>query len=451
MSLQDLTLFELFFGADLTKRQKVTKGLSAFLILGVISVGIIYLLNHREIFIKEANAQQTTERLQTVQATAVEPAQGYSVNRHYTGDVVPRRVTELSFEIPGRVIQVMVQDGDRVKEGQVIATLEGRKLNAGKTQLEAAFASAKARLDEMIAGPRAEKLAQARAQVAALDAQIALNKKQLDRAEKLRAMNTISEDQLDRLRFGLQSLRSNREAAYQQYAELKAGTRKEQILAQKAQVAGLKAQLQSLLIDIDNATLKAPFAGTVAKRHLSEGTVVNAGVPVIRLVESDALEARIGVPIEVLKNPQLQVGQDVDLELLGGQVAKATVTTHMPEIDLKTRTSTLRLSFKKNPDAVLLKPGQVARLTLTRAIEQQGFWMPLTALARSDRGLWACYVLVEVTDGDADHYELKRCDVEVLHSKGSQAYIRGPLKKGSKIVRGGLRRLVPGQRVRLLP
>lgn len=449
MNLQDLSLSELFFGENLTKRQKVTKGFSASVVLGAIAFGVIYLATHRDIFVKTANAQQATERFQSVQGIALETATGYDIARHYTGDVTARRVTELSFELPGRVLKVHVEDGDPVKRGEVIATLEGEKLGAAKIRLEAAHAGASARLKEMIAGPRSEKLAQASAQVVALDAQITLKKKQLKRAQKLRSINTISEDQLDQLVFGLQALQANRESAYQQFAELKAGVRNEKIEAQRALLAELSAQLKSLLIDIDHATLKAPFAGTVAKRYISEGTVVNAGIPVIRLVESGALEARIGVPAEVLNNPQLKIGATVDLELLGGTTAKATITTHMPEIDLSTRTSTLRMTFPGTAKSQILKPGQVARLTLVRSIQEHGFWLPLSALARSDRGLWACYVIVE-KDGGPDLYELKRCDVEVLHSKGSNAFIRGPLEAGTKVVHGGLRRLVPGQSVRLI-
>ncbi|MDF1667690.1 MAG: hypothetical protein P1V97_38490 [Planctomycetota bacterium] len=53
---------------------------------------------HRELIVKKAVAQQTTERFQAVQTIALETATGYQVSRHYTGDVSARRVTELSFE-----------------------------------------------------------------------------------------------------------------------------------------------------------------------------------------------------------------------------------------------------------------------------------------------------------------------------------------------------------------
>ena len=81
-----------------------------------------------------------------------------------------------------------------------------------------------------------------------------------------------------------------------------------------------------------------------------------------------------------------------------------------------------------------------------------GTWLPLSALTESSRGLWAAYVAVELpaqenTDG-ATHRLLRR-DVEIVHTDSERVFVRGTLADGDAVVREGLQRLVPGQRVRL--
>ena len=81
-----------------------------------------------------------------------------------------------------------------------------------------------------------------------------------------------------------------------------------------------------------------------------------------------------------------------------------------------------------------------------------GFWLPLTALTESSRGLWACFVVDALGDGrggSAATHTLARRELEVLHTDGNRVYVRGTLQDGEQVVSEGLQRLVPGQRVRL--
>ncbi|MCJ2544499.1 HlyD family efflux transporter periplasmic adaptor subunit [Thermostichus vulcanus] len=81
---------------------------------------------------------------------------------------------------------------------------------------------------------------------------------------------------------------------------MQTGTRPEQITAQQARVQQLQASLASLDVALSKSVIRAPFAGRIALRHVDEGTVVGSGQPVLRLVESGAWEARIGVPTHLL-------------------------------------------------------------------------------------------------------------------------------------------------------
>ncbi|MEL6321499.1 MAG: efflux transporter periplasmic adaptor subunit, partial [Cyanobacteria bacterium J06626_14] len=107
-----------------------------------------------------------------------------------------------------------------------------------------------------------------------------------------------------------------------------------------------------------------------------------------------------------------------------------------------------------------ISPGQIAELTIAQATPESGYWVPTAALVPSDRGLWACYVLVEDDssleasaeasdlNSSGSTYRVERREVEVLHTDGTQSFIRGTVESGDRMVSSGTQRLVPGQQVR---
>jgi hypothetical protein len=74
--------------------------------------------------------------------------------------------------------------------------------------------------------------------------------------------------------------------------------------------------------------------------------------------------------------------------------------------------------------------------------------VPIAALTRADRGLWACYALVkDPQQRGAERFRLERRDVEILHSDGEFAFVRGLLQNGDRIVASGVNRVTSGQQV----
>ncbi|MEM6796387.1 MAG: hypothetical protein AAF725_20615, partial [Acidobacteriota bacterium] len=92
-----------------------------------------------------------------------------------------------------------------------------------------------------------------------------------------------------------------------------------------------------------------------------------------------------------------------------------------------------------------VRSGDLARLILRRKRPEAGFWLPISALTESSRGLWAVFVV----EGEGDRLVAERRELEVLHEESGRVYARGTLLDGSRVVAGGLHRLVPGQRVEI--
>jgi RND family efflux transporter MFP subunit len=300
----------------------------------------------------------------------------------------------------------------------------------------------------MIAGPRVENIAAARARVKSFQAQVELLKRQTARQKRLLPQNATSQDEYERYAFDMRARAAQLNEAQHNLEELLNGTRKEQIAAQRAVVTELDAAIADIDVDLRKSTLKAPFDGTIARRLVDDGTVVDVGQPVFRLVEDQVLEARIGLPVHAAGR---LVAESLQRVKIGGKYFEATVAGRFPEVDPATRTRTVVLRLEESAVAYVVH-GQVVRLELEETVEASGFWLPFTALSKGTRGLWTSFVLVEADKRDSTQpalFRVERRDIEVLHTQSERVLVRGTLNSGEQVVASGTHRVVPGQLVHL--
>ncbi|MGB3533921.1 MAG: efflux RND transporter periplasmic adaptor subunit [Microcoleaceae cyanobacterium] len=444
-----------------------------------------------------AKPQQNLPTILPVETITVETVNSYSVARAYTGIVEAQRTSELSFEQSGLLRSLSVDQGQQVNQGEVMARLDTRQLQAQRqgliAQKDQAIATLtelqngprqetiaatrsrltqeQARLRELQAGPRTENIDAAGSRLEDLQQQLELAQLQTQRRRDLYAEGAISREDLDQtittedsllarineaesnlteLQTGtrieqIQAQQAQVQQVRSQLDELLAGTRIEQIQAQQAQVRQIESQISELEILLEKSLLSAPFSGQISRRYIDEGTVVSAGQQVVRLVEGRQPEVRVGVPAEALSD--LRIGRQYPVEV-GGEVYSAGLISILPEVDSATRTRTVILLLPQ-----IVAPGTIGRLQLTRIQSTEGFWLPTSALIRGERGLWACYALVAVensTDIPPRTKQLERRTVEVLHTEGERSLVRGLLQPGEQVVANGVQQFVPGQWVEVL-
>ncbi|MDJ0900306.1 MAG: efflux RND transporter periplasmic adaptor subunit [Xenococcus sp. MO_188.B8] len=384
---------------------------------------------------------QTQVKPLTVKTTQIQLVNSYQTVQSYTGEVVARLKSEVGFERSGKLVTVLIDEGDRVTPGTVLAKLDTKNLAAQHQSLIAQKAQATARLAELKNGARAEDIAAAEARVRDLEKQLELEQLKSDRRAYLYNEGAISAEQLDEVAFNSQALAERLTNAKSNLAELINGTRYEQIAAQQAVVDQLSAQIADLEITIAKSTLKAPFSGAISMRHVDEGTVVEAGQAILRLVSDSQPEVKIGVPINVAA--KLSSGSQQIVEI-GGKTYQAKVKSVLPEVDPATRTRTIVLRLAATAQ---VSPQEIARLQITQTIATEGYWLPVTALVKSERGLWSCYAIVVTDSNEANNYQVERRLVEVLETNGEQVLVKGTLQPGDAIITEGAQRLVPGQLV----
>lgn len=204
-----------------------------------------------------------------------------------------------------------------------------------------------------------------------------------------------------------------------------------------ARIAAAQANADALRVQIDLAQISAPFSGTVTERMVDEGAIAGPGQPIFELVETEFLEARIGLTAKLAD--QLEIDQSYPLISDQG-TAIATLRSVTGIIDASNRTVTTVFDID-DPSAIAA--GAVVRLGLERDINERGLWLPVSALTEADRGLWSIYKV----RGSVGNYTAEPGIVEILHQDGERVFVRGSVRDGERVIIDGLQRITPGQPV----
>jgi multidrug efflux pump subunit AcrA (membrane-fusion protein) len=373
--------------------------------------------------------------------TLPEPATSLQVLRRYHGELRFRRSSELAFRRSDRVVELCVQEGQAVAAGDLLARLETRPLAAEQRAAAARVRSAAARLEELERGPRPEQIELAAARVREWEARLAAAQLTAQRLQVLAEGKHGSQEEADLARRAAEAGAAALEGARASLSELENGTRSEQIEAARAELAAAEAEEARLGLELELSELRAPFAGRVAELGLEVGALAAPGQSALRLVESDALEAWIGLPPAVLVELEARLADSpqVLLDLEGRQVA-ATWIAALPESDPATRTRTALFALT-SADSARSSAGALVCLPFERTVEARGLWLPAEALVRGEEGLWAAYALVE----RGGRTELERRVLEVVHDAGPRVLVSGLLAEGERVLASGVHRAVAGQ------
>lgn len=364
------------------------------------------------------------------------------LERSFAGQLMARRESELSFERSGRVVEVLVEEGDPVTAGQVIARLDMNDLDAAEKRTRGELDAAKALLDEFVAGPRQQTIEAARARVGQLEAQRELARANTDREQQLTRRNAGSRRTLDAALFGQEAIEQQLRSAKAELDLLVEGTRVEQIAAQRAICESIEGRLDEISVQRSDSQITAPFDGLVATRRVDPGVVVNPAVPIIQLI-SNEVEARFGVPSELAR--QLRKG-DVAAVSVGDQRRSGAIDRLDPMVDLRTRTRSIYLALGNTQDAWVA--GEVANVHIKIASQKSNeasdaFWLPNPALVRGGRGIWTLLVM----PGNDRTATCQRRAVEVLQTEGDYSLVQGMVDPGERIIVAGLHRVTAGIRV----
>jgi len=332
-----------------------------------------------------------------------------------TGDIAPYAQVTIYSKVQGWVEKINVREGDRVKVGQVLATLDAREAEATVAQSKASLEAAVARLKQVKA--TAEEVIQSQIQQA--KANLELAEADLNRAKELHEKNFIARQQMDeaRTKYSVAKAAYGLALNYQMQR-----TWENDIALAEAQVQQAKATLDLNRAQLANLIILSPMNGKVTKRHVDPGTMVKDTTPILALMDLD--EVKMMVNVIEKEFVRLQIGQAVKVTVMAfpNRTFQGRILIINPALELQSRTAEIQISIP-NP-GYILNPGMFGRVEILLRSDPQATLVPIQAL---------------ITDAEKDF-------VYVL--KDGKAY-RRPVQKGIskdtvvEIIRG----LTPGEQV----
>jgi RND family efflux transporter MFP subunit len=247
------------------------------------------------------------------------------------GRIESRAAPPVAAEVAGRIVRILVDEGQTVAKGQVLAELDSRQYQLGKT------------IDQ--------------AEVGRLEAQAANKQREYDRAQSLKADNLVSEEQL--------------------------GTIAAELKALQEQVRGAEARAADSRRRLGDARIVAPFAGQVAKRNVDVGAYVQVGTAVFEFVDVENLRVRLPFP-EYLA-PQLKPGLEVRLtsSASGPAAVAAAINEIQPDINPANRSLSVIVDFTNPGD---WRPGASVRADVVLQRRPDAIMVPQVALVRRPAG-----------------------------------------------------------------
>lgn len=366
------------------KKPTFMKGVLFMVVMVFVAIGLVFGASKMRSAEGPRVAVNTPDPI-SVAVLPVALTESFSLSETYSGLAEARRSSRLGFSSGGRLDNISVDVGDRVKKGATLARLDTRSLRAQ-------LASANAGVEEAAAGH-------------------ALALSTVDRQNSLLAKKHISQQSVDQ-------------------AVAQANT-------SSARVQAAKARADAVRVQIDLARITAPFSGVIVARHTDEGAIAAPGQAVLELVEDGHLEAHIGLPSAAAA--RLVPGDTYELSSDAGAVV-SVLKTVTGVIDPAKRTVMATFEIA---DAGTLSSGAVVRVSVSRDVEEGGFWVPVKALTTASRGLWLVYVARPEGDG----FIAEQRSVELIHSDGARAFVRGAVQVGDQLVVDGLQRIAPGMPV----
>jgi len=293
-----------------------------------------------------------------------------------SGAVEANVTAQGAFQIAGRVARVLVDEGQPVAKGQVLAELDATDYRNGYDAAKGQADAARAVNSKALEGPRAQELEQAR-----IDYERWLD--EYTRMKYLYDHKSLAANDFKKIEAAYQ-------AAQQKYDMAKQGTRVQDKEAATGQFHAAAAQMHEAQKHLADCQLRAPIAGFVGVRHLDVGNTVAAGMPVIGVLDLNPVKVRVAIPESEIGKVQQGARATVSIPSLDGREFEGKVEAVGVAADPASRTYTVKITVP-NPQHVL-RAGMVAETRIYGSAMVNALTVPGDAVVRDAHGVTNVYV-----------------------------------------------------------
>lgn len=198
----------------------------------------------------------------------------------------------VSFKVPGRIVELPIEEGQFVKQGDTLARLDDDDYRQQVSVDEATVRAREAELDLALAGSRIQEIQEAKQTLVDAHADLQLKQQELRRRRALLAEQGVSQEDIDTASAEVKRARATYERVKQHRDQIVEGTRKEQIVVNRANLQLAREMLEMSRVKLGYTVLKAPITGVVLVRQAELGEVVVPGTPVMTIADLDHLWLR---------------------------------------------------------------------------------------------------------------------------------------------------------------
>jgi HlyD family secretion protein len=290
-----------------------------------------------------------------------------------TGSVAVKE-TDVNVKVPGKVLSIMVDEGQEVTAGEVIAKLEADNIEAKADLTNAVIEAATAQYQKAKNGARPQQLEQAKNLVEQAKAAYDLAKVTYNRLNGLYKEGVLPRQKLDMVKTDFEVSEARLQSAREQYDLVKEGAQKEDVAAANALVKQAQAARAEVQTYLNDTNIKAPIDGIVTMKAVEDGELVSTGMPLVTI--SNLKDAWVEMKVRETKINQFNLGQTVPVKVVGvpGKVYQGKVTYIAAKPSFATERAyqekgekdmvAFAVKIKLNNDNLKLRPGMTATIAL---------------------------------------------------------------------------------------
>ncbi|OOM13934.1 efflux RND transporter periplasmic adaptor subunit [Clostridium saccharobutylicum] len=355
----------------------------------------------------------------------------YPVSLEYEGLTGGSEVKKLSFKSAAKVAKIYVSKGQHVKKGDNLVDLDKSDLNFAMDAAKAQMDSASAQYNKAVNGAQTEDIN--KAQIAVKNAQDNYNycKDLYDKNVTLYQGQAISKQQLDDTKIKLDDSESALNSANETLTQLQNGTREEDKQAALAALNTTKANYDSKVNLVEDASLKAPEDGYVVDVLCKENEMQAAGYPVI-LFRNENQVVTVGLSDDDVK--KVQIGEKAKIKI-DDDTVDGEIMNIVQSADTQSGTYSAEIKITNPIDNSKFYIGQSVKVYINDG-EKNGIWIPISSILNDGQD----YVYA-VEDSRA-----VRKNITIGQTNEDQVCVEG-LEVGDNLVSEGMKNIKAGYQV----
>ena len=359
-----------------------------------------------------------------------EPVLRGAIDHVVVADAVlyPVNQSNVTPKISAPVKRILVNRGDHVKVGQVLAELESADLAAALEESKHQVDQAQSAYQLLAGATSRDDQSKAQADVQTAQQTFDAAKKVYDARVALQKEGALPQKLVDDSKLAMVLAQTQLEAAQRHMESLSQVGQREALQGADAAVKTAKAHYDSLNVQLSYGIVKSPIAGVVADRSVYPGEMAQPGMPLISIVDISSLIARANVPVKdavAIKpgRPARIAGPDGDLA--------GTVTVVSPAVDPST--TTVEVWVKVDNPGEKLKPGGTVRVSIIAETITDTIVIPVSALLNFDEGGQKVMLVV---GKDKNAVAMERKVVPGVR-QGARVQITSGLQEGDIVITSG--------------